>query len=82
MERETKQKDDKVEQVVNGWDDPWLKLSLGGGAKELKGMSLQLYQLPTMKKKESWVEEESSALFFFLFSSVCVSFEILHVSYL
>lgn len=79
-EKETKQTDDKAEQVVNGLVDPWLKLSLGGGAKESKGMSLQLHQLPSMKK-ETWVEDAQSALFFSsLFSSVCVSFEILLVS--
>lgn len=71
MEKETKQKDDKVEQVVNGRVDPWLKLRLGGGAKELQGMSLQLYQLPSMKN-EAWVEEESSQHYFlFIFLSLC-----------
>lgn len=56
--------------------------SLGGGAKELKGMLLQLYQLPSMKKRVLSRGRVQSALFFSLFSSVYVSFEILHVSYL
>lgn len=63
MEKETKQKDDKVEQVVNGRVDPWLKLRLGGGAKELQGMSLQLYQLPSMKKRGLSRGRVQSALF-------------------
>lgn len=60
-EKETKQTDDKVEQVVNGWVDPWLKLSLGGGAKESKGMQLHQYE---KKKKEAWAEEELSQHYF------------------
>lgn len=66
MEKETKQKDDKVEQVVNGWVDPWLKISLGGGAKELKRMSVQLYQIPSMKKR-GLSREESSQHYFSLY---------------
>lgn len=37
---EAKQSDDKVQQMVNRWVDPYLKLRLGGGAKDSKGMSL------------------------------------------
>lgn len=59
-----------------------MKLSLGGSAKESKGMSLKLYRLPNMKKTGLSRERAQSALFFFLFSSVSVNFEILHVSYL
>lgn len=81
MERETKQKDDKAEQVVNGQVDPWLKLSLDC-AKELKGMTLQLYQPPSMKKRLEQRKSPVSIIFLFIFLSLCKLWNVTCILYI